>query len=299
MNWQDRVYKDLSEQGVARIPAGTYRLDVPFVLDQNERLELSPKTTLIGVGGPAVILQGRRSAVSGGTLKSDSGVVVHVSQCLFWSVEDCVIEGAKQSGVGLLVEGPICYFGQASNVEIRDVAVAVSLTNDANANEFFHVVGFNIGTHFWKLDRAYANKVFGGFCHGSGTRDGATGVAVTNGSMYNGVYGLGFEPGGKNCRFLDTDPSSRRNQFIVQNNSVAGPRLQGREDFVILSGDQLRTPGGNVHLSTHINAIETKVKGVEKSSEQDKAGRVDLEKELAKLQKAIDYVYNGARFKKW
>jgi hypothetical protein len=55
-------------------------------------------------------------------------------------------------------------------VEIRDVAVAVSLTNDANANEFFHVVGFNVGPHFWKLDRAYANKVFGGFCHGSGTR---------------------------------------------------------------------------------------------------------------------------------
>lgn len=117
--------------------------------------------------------------------------------------------------------------------------------------------------------------------------------------MYNHVYGLGFEPGGKTCRFLETDPSSRRNQLIVQNNSIAGPRLQGKEDFVILSGHQLRTPGGNVHLTTHINAIDTKVKGVETQSAKDKAAQVDLTKELAKLQGASEYVYNGARYRKW
>ncbi|HEV7282758.1 MAG TPA: hypothetical protein VGN57_21305 [Pirellulaceae bacterium] len=296
--WRERIAAELGAEGEARLPAGTYELDRPIVLKSYESLVLSPRATLIAKGFTAVILEGRRASLRGGTVRGDGSSVVLVRRSLFWSVEDCVIEGSEQLNVGLLVQGPECYFGQARNLEIRNVSHAVRLGKDANANDFWHVVAFDVGETFWSLDGAYANKVYGGFCHGSGTRDGAIGVRAMNGSIYNGFYGLGFEPGGERTRALVVDETSGRNHFFVQNNAIAAPSLRGKNDLVILDGDRLAGSGGDIRLATALSTFEESLARLERKSGSIERRVASHRRALEAYRESIEYLY-GAWYGYW
>lgn len=297
-DWRQRLAAELEAEGEARLPAGTYELDRPIVLKSHETLVLSPKATLVAKGTAAVILEGRRASLRGGTVRSDGPSVVQVSSSLFWTVEDCVLEGARQSNVGLLVQGPECYFGQARNLEIRNVAHAVRLGKDANANDFWHVVAFDVGETFWSLDGAYANKVYGGFCHGSGTRDGAIGVRAMNGSIYNGFYGLGFEPGGERTRALVVDDTSGRNHFFIQNNAGAAPSLRGQNDLIVLDGDRLAGPDGDVRLASALSTLEQSLAKLERKSGSIERRVASHRGALEAYRESIEYLY-GAWYGYW
>jgi hypothetical protein len=291
--WRERLIAELRDEGESRLPAGTYELDRPIVIKSNESLVLSPKTTLVAKGCAAVVLEGRRASLRGGTLRGDGTSVVQVRSALFWTVEDCVLEGSKQANVGLLVQGPTCYFGHARNLEIRNVAHAVRLGKDANANDFWHVVAFDIGQTFWSLDGAYANKVYGGFCHGSGTRDGVIGVHATNGSIYNGFYGLGFEPGGERSRALVVDDTSGRNHFFVQNNAVAAPSLRGQNDLVILDGDRLAGRNGDVRLASALQDLDASIAKLKQKNLSIERRLASHREALEAYRESIEYLYGS------
>jgi hypothetical protein len=238
------------------VPAGTYRVDGTVTVPAGKHLRLARGAIFYRYSAqtaatvPLLHLAGNFAQSSGGEFRTQNnhtdGIVKlgHADassayNANYWRFADAEIYGVKAANnvaIKLISSQPALgsayanYFGTIDTVTIVGADVGVQLLEMTNGHEIRNVTMENIGAKFYQLRGAYENKVFGGFCHGGGTTNGAicislenaTGATPEHDSEANQFIGVAMEPGGAATKSYAIASLCSKNKLIIVDNCAGG-----------------------------------------------------------------------------
>lgn len=245
----------LDNFGYAEVGPGTYKISSAITVPANAQLSLNGATIEVDYEGPGIILDGNRSRVIGDrakvvALKDHTGPIVQVKSGFRFRLEDLWITGTNKSQIGLQIDDlsstNSTFFGVVRDLQINNVELGILLTENVNGNEIFSPLMWNVDSCFIRFRGAYANRVIGGFAHGSGTTDGVVVLEFdagtlngnTVGSTHNQVIAFAAEPGGTTSKQYEIDADSTDNQIVSQLNVAVGPYNDATNNWGVRRGDR-------------------------------------------------------------
>ena len=171
------IQQQLQSSKVVRVTPGDYvTTNGPITIGQDQTLDLTGST--VRGSGPLVVLSGDHSTLIGGKLIANAGTtapIIGVKGAFRFKIDSTQIVGdVDQLAIGIQVDSPdpanndIAYYGTIRDVEIKNVAVGIVLTEQANGIHIANPLISAAKTSYFRLVNAYGNQVIGGFSNGGG-----------------------------------------------------------------------------------------------------------------------------------